>query len=355
MPINSIQKRPPELGRIRLGEKTASGSPRKLETFRLTSFNKALLDEAARLYGGTVKRCTDPALKNQYEVVLASSSLPVYVAPIPVSQFMENWEGGSCQRRCDSDTELRSGLPCLCKSEENMVCKPYTRVAFLLYELPGAAGFWRLESHGWNAAVELAATCDLLLGYYGLKGAPLACALRLEMRSGKFVEGGKTKTSRFMVPVIDVPYTPQDLLLMVQEQKALEGAAEQPATVPSLAQDVEAPVRDAQDAEAAEAGGEQDPKARLRRMAFGLMANLGYPKHEGVGKAVNYRVWGLLTGRKVKSASDYGEEEWATICDKLKAIEEDREPEPHEWARWREGSHPSQTLAVALPEGAANA
>ena len=42
MPIIDLQRRLQEAGRIRLGDKSPKGAPRKLETFRLTSSDKQI-------------------------------------------------------------------------------------------------------------------------------------------------------------------------------------------------------------------------------------------------------------------------------------------------------------------------
>lgn len=48
-----VQRRLVELGRIRLGQKApGKGNPQRLETFRLTSASRSLLEAAAAIYGG---------------------------------------------------------------------------------------------------------------------------------------------------------------------------------------------------------------------------------------------------------------------------------------------------------------
>ena len=59
MSILTLQRRLRELGRIRTGVKVAASNgksrPAKLETFRLTSASRGLLDAAAEIYGGDVR------------------------------------------------------------------------------------------------------------------------------------------------------------------------------------------------------------------------------------------------------------------------------------------------------------
>lgn len=200
MSILTIQKRLHERGRIRIGRKVATSNgnsrPSKLEHFRFTSADKDALDQAAVLWGGEVTPWDAPAGK-QWEVFSEADDIPVVVPPADFgfSQFMELWSGGGCQRRCDGNTELITGAACVCALEDKQVCKPTTRLSVILPDIPGL-GLWRLESHGWNAAAELAGTIDLIASH----GRLLPARLRLQQRSS-IVDG---KTSRFAVPVLDI-------------------------------------------------------------------------------------------------------------------------------------------------------
>ena len=53
--VLDIQRRHMELGRIRMGEKGSKGQPTRLETWRLTSASRDLLESAAKVYGGEVE------------------------------------------------------------------------------------------------------------------------------------------------------------------------------------------------------------------------------------------------------------------------------------------------------------
>lgn len=203
MTILNLQRRLHERGRIRTGKKvaTSGGSqrPEKLAHFRFTSADRHALDQAAALWGGEVTAWDAPAGK-QWEVFSECDDIPVVVPPADFgfSQFMELWSGGGCQRRCDGDTEQITGGACLCTAEDQQVCKPTTRLSVILPDIPGL-GLWRLESHGWNAAAELAGTLDLIMPAGGA-GRLLPARLRLQQRSA-IVDG---KTSRFAVPVLDI-------------------------------------------------------------------------------------------------------------------------------------------------------
>jgi hypothetical protein len=208
MPILGLQQRIRELGRIRIGQVVKSGTktrPEKLDRFRLTSASRELLEKVAGLYGGTVAEWT-PANGGvqQWEVVTESARLPILVPPQPVTQWYELWSGGGCQRRCDGEREMLTDRPCLCDPDPtDRACKPTTRLNVVLRDVEGL-GVWRLETHGYYAAVELPGVAELL----AQAGGYITGHLGLEQRTAKR-EG---KTRHWMVPVIEVDVTPTALL-----------------------------------------------------------------------------------------------------------------------------------------------
>lgn len=228
MPILDLQQRARELGRIRTGQKTAKGAPTKLDRFRITSPSQSLVGQVSALYGGTVA-AWDNGGDAQWEVVTDATRLPVLVPPQPVSQFYELWSGGGCQRRCDGQTELLKDTACLCGPDpEQRACKPTTRLNVVLRDVPGI-GVWRLESHGYYAAVELPDVARFLAQAGGYVSAWLALEPRTVKRPGQ-------DTRRFIVPVLEVDVTPAQLLaggagsdapaLAAPERQALPAAPE---------------------------------------------------------------------------------------------------------------------------------
>lgn len=198
------QRRLVEVGRIRLGEKSQKGAPVKLKEFRLTSASRELLEQAAEIYGGTVEGWSDPAVGAQFQLQTTARELDVLLVPGPTacSQWFEMWSGGGIQRRCDGRLEVVSDGPCQCPADpeeraelagKGKACKPTTRLSLILPRV-GGLGVWRLESHGWNAAVEIPATVQLAqaLAPGMLVPATLAAVERTKRRAGT--------TSRFVVP-----------------------------------------------------------------------------------------------------------------------------------------------------------
>lgn len=205
-PIIDLQRRLVEVGRIRMGKKGDRGQPQKLDTWRLTSRDRARLDSIAELYGGTVQPWAER--EGEFEIIVETDELPILILPgQTLTQFYELWSGGGCQRRCDGQRELLTDSPCLCDAESGeRKCKPTTRLSVMLPDVPGL-GCWRLESHGYYAAVELSATASML-EQATVRGQLLPARLRIDQR--RQVKDGKT--TRYAVPVIDIDITMREAL-----------------------------------------------------------------------------------------------------------------------------------------------
>jgi hypothetical protein len=211
--LRGVPQRTPELGRIRLGEKGDRGQPVKLKTFRLTSHSRALLEAAAKLYGGTVRAWDGAPDEGMWQVTTAASELDVLIpgAAGAVSQSMELWKGGTCARLCDETTVRlpdKSTAPCVCtalgQSGPDRDCEIVTRFRVILPRVPGL-GVWMLTTSGWMAATTLPSTLTLLARM--TSGEWIPAVLRAEQRSKKVrdPQTGKVQTNRFVVPVLDLP------------------------------------------------------------------------------------------------------------------------------------------------------
>jgi hypothetical protein len=204
MPIVDIQPRPTEIGRIRTGEKTDRGLPKRLDHFRLTSQSQAAIARAAELYGGEPTVWSDAPDPGTYELRTETAALPIVIPTSleTVSQWYELWESGvEAVRRCDGVTEQISGSPCFCTAGERE-CSPKTRVSVMLPDLPGL-GVWRLDSGGYIAAASIPSTIELLARL--TRDPWVEATLRLVQRSTKArTADGKTERHPFCVPVFDV-------------------------------------------------------------------------------------------------------------------------------------------------------
>ena len=223
MPILTLQRQFRELGRIRMGQQVPLGGgrqgsrPEKLETFRLTSPSRELLDHAAVEYRGTVVPWAGALDGDEWELVTEVKSLDIIVPPgRSLSQWNEMWGAGGCLRRCDGDREWLSGGPCLCPADpvdrnelasKGQACKPTTRLQVILPRLPDL-GTWLLVSHGYYAAVELAGTADLLMAA-AQGGTMIPARLRIDQRS---VKRPGQPPKHFAVPIIEILGTMTDLI-----------------------------------------------------------------------------------------------------------------------------------------------
>lgn len=209
--IIDLQRRLAEAGRIRIGHQTSSNNgrkrPEKLDTFRLTSPDRARIEQAAHLFGGTPQQWDAPA-GQQWEVITNTDSLHVIVPPADMSfsQYYELWSGGGCQRRCDGRYNSITDSPCVCDPDKRE-CSIHTRLSVMLRDLPGL-GVWRIDTSGYYAAVELQGAVEVVQLAAG-RGQMLPARLRLEQRMVKRVGQG---TRRFAVPVLDIEVSPGQLL-----------------------------------------------------------------------------------------------------------------------------------------------
>lgn len=203
-----VQRRFTEIGRIRLGDKTEKGAPRRLTKFRITSAHADVLARIADVYGGEVQPWPDaPTGKGtQHQLYVEAETLDVMVPPGQVlTQAYEMWSGGGCQRRCNG-VATETGEPCVCPenpeergalAQQGKACKLTTRLSVWLPRVPGI-GVWRLESHGYYAASELPGSAELL-SMASEAGRPIPATLRIASRVVK--RDGKTK--QFVVPQLD--------------------------------------------------------------------------------------------------------------------------------------------------------
>lgn len=199
MPLLEIQKSLRELGRIRSGQKSAAGYPQKLTTWRITSPQRNLLDQAAELWGGAVEPW-EHVTGQQWQVVLDADTLPIVIpGDESVTQWMEAWTAAGVARRCDQQREMLSDQPCICKAEDRdeQLCSPHTRLNVFLPEISDLGRF-RLETQGWNAAKEIGGVADLLSM---AKASFVPARLRLEHRS---IKRPGEPAKDFVVPVIEL-------------------------------------------------------------------------------------------------------------------------------------------------------
>lgn len=209
MAIHDLQRRIAERGRIRIGVQAATRSgkkaPRKLNAFRFTSGDRAVIDAVTGLYGGATEAWRNGS-QDQWETITDARDIPILLPPseMAFSQFYETWAKGFCTRRCDGRWDTVRDQACDCDPEARE-CKATTRLSVILPEIPGL-GTWRLESHGYYAAVELAAAVELIDRELAA-GRLVPARLLLVEREVRRLIAGQAKVHQFVVPMIDVDLT----------------------------------------------------------------------------------------------------------------------------------------------------
>lgn len=238
VPLANIQRRLPEAGRIRLGEKTARAM-QSLDHLRFTSPTRSLIDQIATLYGGTARPWNEPKAANQhqFQVTITADAVPVYVVPDGLSVQYELWSGGGCVRRCDGEVcevtvQTRDGaelqdVACICAAQNAMECRPYTRMQLILPEI-SFAGVWRLETKGWNAVHELPGMYDMI-DTLAEQGQMVRALVSVESRTS-MVRG---KRQHFVVPKLTIAETVLQLQAGQANAAALSSGHAAP-TAPAL-------------------------------------------------------------------------------------------------------------------------
>jgi hypothetical protein len=206
--IIGLQRRIREVGRLRLGVQgaTAEGKryPKKINRFRLTSPDQQIIDYAAERYGGQAQAWDNGGVE-QFEVITDATAMPILLPPNPsdlgFSQFYECWAKGFCTKRCDGVRD--SVRDCLCDCDpDDRECKATTRLSVILPEIAGL-GVWRLESHGYYAAVELAGAVAMIEALVGVRSM-VPARLRLDQREIRRLIDGKAEVRKIVVPAIDL-------------------------------------------------------------------------------------------------------------------------------------------------------
>lgn len=221
MPILDVTHRPRLLGRLRAGD--FDDSPDRLDTWRLTSPHRDLLDAAAVAYGGRVEAFDRRDTDDRWQLTTTTATLPVLVPAqnIADGQWYELWSRAGLARRCDGVT-LHAGAElgdpdtgaCLC-DPEHRECRPVTHLVVVLPDLPDV-GVWRLTTRSMYAAAELPAQVALLAG---VSAGPFAPALlTLEARTS----GKGRNVHHFNVPVLRTASTLTALLAGDTLTRALE-------------------------------------------------------------------------------------------------------------------------------------
>lgn len=218
--IRTAQKQARELGRLRTGYSIPNQDPNKRprpvksKTWVVSSHAEHYVTAAAKAWGGQVERWQPQGSgAPQFRVITEAEQLEAILPPgDPLSQANEMWNKGGCVRRCDGETEQISRHPCLCLSQhgpewhllrqdlytKDKVCAATSRLNVVLPDMPDV-GVWRVETHSWYAANELAGTVDMVLSGTGGKGL-VPVTLRIEPRTR--VAGGQTK--HFPVVVVEI-------------------------------------------------------------------------------------------------------------------------------------------------------
>jgi hypothetical protein len=208
----------PEQGRIRTGIKGPKGWPQAIDTFRFTSVDEEAINEIADLYGGTPRPWSDKSqgVKNQFEVITTTNAIRVVLPSESVDIGYELWEGAARKRLCDGaecqlpDSEIP--VPCMCVAAGALACDYTTRARVILPDVR-FGGVWRYQSKSQNVFRELNTMADFIEMLNANTGGAIEATMRLENRTSRKIEKGKTVTFHYNVVTFSISHSPDQLLL----------------------------------------------------------------------------------------------------------------------------------------------
>jgi hypothetical protein len=127
-----IQRRHAEVFHLRFGDRGPDGYPRKLtEAIRVTAHTEQIVKAFVDCYGGELQTFKEPASRDRYQAYLPTSSIAIMVLPgHSLQQWWERYRRSVCDRRCDGQTEQKSGKPCMCPPDidariaDKQACSP---------------------------------------------------------------------------------------------------------------------------------------------------------------------------------------------------------------------------------------
>ena len=217
VPIASLGRRLPELGRIKDGVKVAGkGQPKAIDTLRFTSQDPKALEQVAVELGGEVVPYKDPKSTDTHELITPVAETRVILPPDPLggTPMYELYSGGGRERWCDGVTceQWRKGpdgpepfeVDCLCAKAGELTCRPTIHLSVIL-PFTRLGGTWRWTTHSQNAAQELPAMVDAIQSMQA-KGLTRG-VLRVDSRT-QTIAG---VTRHFKVPVLGVDATADEL------------------------------------------------------------------------------------------------------------------------------------------------
>lgn len=233
VPIRDIDRRLPQAGRIRIGQKGPKGEPQAIDRFRFTAPGRAPLDAIAEMYGGTPRPWAEARSNDAFELFSEASEIEVVLPPDPYEANYEMWSGQGNQRRCDGITcQLRipgadgpeiAERSCMCAERGVMECKLKQRLNVILPDI-SFFGFWRLDSSSKIAAEELPGIVDAIMAMDGGRSMTRAI-LRVERRSHKVATKSGPRTKRYVVPVLGFAATLNEIAAGAARVSASVGAA----------------------------------------------------------------------------------------------------------------------------------
>lgn len=219
--LRGIPMRYPEIGRLRLGDRSGTGRTpmRALSEWRATSKDRTVLEAFASIYGGQVTEWKREK-GTEFQVYADTNELDIMLPADPIYAAYEQWAKSGVQRRCDGerctvvvkspDGGHMEEQECVCAAngwwpgvKEDVdagACTLNLRLKVVLPRVPGI-GIWLMTTSSFIAASELPAQAMMLRGF-AERGLMVPAQLAIEPRSLR--KADEKYDRNFMVPVLRI-------------------------------------------------------------------------------------------------------------------------------------------------------
>lgn len=203
----------PPVAKLTAGMQTASGAPKNLSTWRITSEDHNILSAVSELFGGEVRSFKTPRASGEHVITNAHDIEAIVDGPDDVEVAAILWENSRPAHKCDFRVFLNGtgtgtpGEPCGCgdytlrelkrRAKDGEGPSPSMRIDFRLAQDP-ELGKFRFQNGSWGLAKNIDAFRDAVVA----AGEPVVALISKAYRSFEDQDTGELVEYREIVPTV---------------------------------------------------------------------------------------------------------------------------------------------------------
>lgn len=219
------------------GNKITRYKPVKSEYAVFSSNDDELLKRMSAIYGGKVEPNANPNTLFAYRLITKSKVIPVRLSVVPLRLCYEAYKGRKCIRRCDGETEEKSGGKCVCPvtdpaAMQGKDCCKISMTLQLFVDGCDTFGVWAFKTASYHAASEIPLSIAVAQ-QLAAHGRLVQCHLAAPLRKG-IDESGQAIV--YPVPEVRIDATISDLYAMLENARGgnAQLGSSAPTPTPSL-------------------------------------------------------------------------------------------------------------------------